>query len=95
MSIEISTNNVQQFINDFEELYLGDRSLLFELLEGNIYSLQEKKAIFDGLSEWKDKAKFYNLMTSSSRTELYDYIGNTAQLQSDEKYGIIGIWKRN
>lgn len=67
----MSTLNIQEFIDDFDNLYNNDRKTIFELFQDDVFTLAEQKEIFDGLKT-KQKCQLYNTISVDSRKNFYN-----------------------
>lgn len=64
---------INDIVSNFDKYYKNDKVWIFDMFEDGSITSSEKEEIFKGLSV-KNRAKLYNLMTSESRMNFYDYL---------------------
>ena len=74
---------INDIVSNFDKYYKNDKVWLFDMFEDGSITSSEKEEIFKGLSV-KNRAKLYNLMTSESRKNFYDYL-----FANDKKWRIV------
>lgn len=79
----MSTLNIQDFINDFDNLYINNKETIFEIFQNDVFTLSEQKEIFDGLKT-KQKCQLYNTISVDSRKNFY----NSLSASDAEKFKI-------
>ncbi|MBQ6945890.1 MAG: hypothetical protein IJN43_16445 [Ruminococcus sp.] len=67
----MGTLNIQDFINDFDNLYINNKETIFEIFQNDVFTLSEQKEIFDGLKT-KQKCQLYNTISVDSRKNFYN-----------------------
>ena len=65
--------SLDDFISDFDTLFENDKKTIYEIFQGNDFSLAEKKQIFDTLSG-KQRCQLYNPISLDARQDYCDYL---------------------